>query len=40
MALGVSPETALEDSCKIEHIISDETFAHIKEFLKSKNIDF
>ena len=40
MALGVCPETALEDSCKIEHIISDETFARIKEFLKSKNIDF
>lgn len=40
MALGVSPETALEDSCKIEHVISDETFAQIKAFLKSKNIDF
>lgn len=40
MALGVCKETALEDSCKIEHVISDETFARIKEFLKSKNIDF
>ncbi|MBQ3041138.1 MAG: metal-dependent transcriptional regulator [Clostridia bacterium] len=36
MALGVDEKTALEDSCKIEHVISDETFAKIKEFLKSK----
>ena len=28
--LGVSPETAAEDACKIEHDISDETFAAIK----------
>lgn len=40
MALGVCEKTALEDSCKIEHIISEETFARIKEFLKSKNIEF
>ena len=36
MALGVDEKTALEDSCKIEHVISDETCAKIKEFLKSK----
>ncbi len=40
MALGVSEETALLDSCKIEHVISEETFSRIKDFLKSKNIDF
>ena len=40
MALGVSESTALEDSCKIEHVISDETFARIKDFLKSRDIDF
>lgn len=34
--LGVSEKTALEDSCKIEHVISEETFIKIKEFLKSK----
>ncbi len=28
--LGVSPDTAEEDACKIEHIISDETFEAIK----------
>ena len=40
IALGVSEETALDDSCKIEHVISEETFSRIKEFLKSKNIEF
>ncbi len=30
--LGVSPETAADDACKIEHIISEETFQKIKEF--------
>ncbi len=28
--LGVSPETAAEDACKIEHVISDESFNAIK----------
>ncbi|ADL06418.1 metal-dependent transcriptional regulator [Lacrimispora saccharolytica] len=30
MALGVAPETALEDACRIEHVISAESFAAIK----------
>lgn len=29
-ALGVSPETAAEDACKIEHVISVESFEAIK----------
>ena len=33
MALGVSKETAAEDACKIEHVISDETFDAIKDHL-------
>lgn len=33
MSLGVSKETAFEDSCKIEHVISDESFEKLKEFL-------
>ena len=28
--LGVSPESASADACKIEHVISDETFEKIK----------
>lgn len=31
MVLGVSKETAQKDACRIEHVISDETFAKIKE---------
>ena len=31
--VGVSAETAETDACRIEHIISEETFEKIKEFL-------
>ena len=34
ISLGVSPESAAEDACKIEHVISDESFAKIKEFTR------
>ena len=30
MALGVDPETAAEEACKIEHVISDKTLNAIK----------
>lgn len=30
MRIGVSKETALEDACRMEHIISEETFACMK----------
>lgn len=33
MKLGVSEETAYEDSCKIEHYISNESFTKIREYL-------
>lgn len=33
MAMGVSKEAATEDACKIEHVISDETFDAIKAHL-------
>lgn len=33
MRIGVSPETALEDACKIEHVISAESFNAIKQFI-------
>ncbi len=33
ISLGVSEETAAEDACKIEHVISDETFRAIKAYL-------
>jgi len=31
IALGVSPEVAAEDACRIEHVLSDESFEAIKE---------
>lgn len=30
VALGVSPETAAEDACRIEHDVSEETFEKLK----------
>ena len=35
--LGVSAETAEEDACKIEHVISDETFNALKAHLSSNS---
>ena len=32
--LGVSPETAAEDACRLEHAISDESFQAIKQYLQ------
>ena len=34
MRIGVSAETASLDACRIEHVISDETFNKIKESMK------
>ena len=36
--LGVSGETAAEDACKIEHVISDESFAAIKKHLNNEYV--
>ena len=33
--LGVSPEVADADACKVEHVISDETFEAIKTFINN-----
>lgn len=34
VSLGVSEDVAAEDACKIEHVISDETFDAIKRYLE------
>ena len=34
--LGVDPKQAEKDACKVEHVISEETFEAIKEYIKSK----
>ena len=36
MMIGVSEETAVEDACKAEHYISDETFKALKKFHEKK----
>ena len=38
IALGVDDETAYEDSCKIEHDISQKSFEKLKEYLEKNNI--
>ncbi len=35
--IGVSLENAEKDACKIEHIISDETFSKIVRFMRKKD---
>lgn len=35
--LGVSEETATEDACRMEHIISDETFQAIKKHMEKEH---
>ena len=34
VSMGVDPETASEDACKMEHVISDETFDAFKRHIK------
>ena len=34
IGLGISKDTAIEDACRIEHYISDETFNAIKQHIK------
>ena len=35
ISLGVDPEVAAEDACKIEHVISDDSLAAIKRHLET-----
>ena len=36
--LGVDKETAIEDACKIEHVISDKSFQALKKHVENKQI--
>ena len=38
MSIGVDEKTALEDACKMEHVISDATFDRIKAFAQEDRI--
>jgi len=35
-AIGVNPKTAAEDACRMEHVISQETFERIGEHVKKR----
>ena len=37
ISLDVDPKIAEEDACRIEHIISDETFERIKEYINGSH---
>ena len=37
IAAGVNPETAEADACRIEHIISDESFSKLKESINNED---
>jgi len=39
MQLGVDADTAVQDACKVEHDLSDETFARIKEHALAHGIE-
>lgn len=36
--LGVNPETAVEDACRIEHVISSESFAAVKKYIADHHL--
>ncbi|MBR2596822.1 MAG: metal-dependent transcriptional regulator [Solobacterium sp.] len=38
IAIGVDPETAEDDACKIEHDLSSETFDRIKDYVSKAGI--
>ena len=38
VAIGVDEDTAAEDACRIEHVISDKTFSAIKKHMKEHNL--
>ena len=35
-SIGVDEQTAAEDACRIEHVISDKSFAELKKYVKAK----
>ena len=39
ISLGVPAETATEDACKIEHVLSKESFQAIKDFVKKSQLN-
>lgn len=40
MSIGVDEKTADDDACRIEHIISPETFSRVMDFLSERGIEY
>lgn len=38
MSMGISEETAAEDACRMEHCLSEESFAAIKKYIKKHGL--
>lgn len=38
MSMGISEETAAEDACRMEHCLSEESFAAIKNYIKKHGL--
>ncbi len=38
MMLGIDEKTAAEDACKIEHVISDQSFESLKKFMDNQSL--
>ena len=38
VSLGVDAKTAAKDACRVEHILSDETFAAIKKYITEQGL--
>ena len=38
MSMGISEKTAVEDSCRMEHCLSEERFAAIKNYIKKHGL--
>ena len=36
--IGISHETAVDDACRIEHVLHDETFEKLKEYITNNHI--
>ncbi len=37
--LGVDPEVASRDACRIEHVVSEQLLAHIAQWMEARQID-
>lgn len=39
VSLGVEKQTAADDACRMEHVLSEQSFKAIKKYIRDKNIE-